>query len=464
MIVEAALAQELPNRESNLWPIVVQQHDATTDTLDRIDFAGPLISQDFEQERTITALRPFWVDFRSTTNDTIEAAHFLYPLFNYQRTEDSRSWDIFRLIRFRRDLNKDSSVERSSTFFPLYFNRQNSDHPEKSYRGLLPIAGSVRNKLGYDRISWTLFPFYSKWERGEETTRATPWPFFKIRRGGGSRGFHLWPLYGRMERPGDYRKRFWLWPFIYHHRIHMDREVPTTKFGVLPFYASEYGEGQLESRTWLWPFMGYTKREEPRFHQRRYLWPLWVVSRSDDKRLNRWLPFYSLMEHPNYQRRWLLWPLFRKARYQEGTVDVTRNQFFFYLYWSMRQVSIEDPEGPAARRTHLWPFFSLWDNGHGRRQFQLFSPLEVFFQDNDAIRHLYTPLFALYRSEKKAPDHRRIELLFRLLTYESNPDTWRFNLGPLLTLGKRRFELLRGLVGINRNREEKEFKFLWRQF
>ena len=30
------------------------------------------------------------------------------------------------------------------------------------------------------------------------------------------------------------------------------------------------------------------------------------------------------------------------------------------------------------------------------RQFQLLSPLEVFFQDNEPVRRAYSPLFAVY--------------------------------------------------------------------
>lgn len=458
---EESLPRELPIFESNFWPISVEQRDSATGVLQKRDLAGPLIAKDFEKTPKVTALRPFWVNFRSGVNGEIETAHFLYPLFNYQSEENSIRWDIFRRIRFQRHQYKDGGFERRTTLFPFYFSGHNSDFPEKSYRGLFPIIGSVPGSLGYDRISWILFPFYSRWERGEEVTWAAPWPFLKVRRGGGSRGFHMWPLYGKMERPGEYRHRFWLWPFIYDQRSQLQEEVPHETFGVLPFYASEDAAG-LKSRSWLWPFFGYTDRVQQRYHQSRYLWPLWVVERSERKKLDRWLPFFARTEAPGYRKLWYLWPFLKKERYQQDGRDITKSQVLFFLYWSMQQSHIKTPDSPAAYRKHLWPLFSSWDNGQGRRQFQFLSPFESFFQDDPVIRELYSPLFAFYRSEQKAPDHKRIEIFFKLLTYETHSDRWRFNLGPFVTLEKHRFKILNGLFGVDR--EQRKFQLMWIQF
>ena len=40
-----------------------------------------------------------------------------------------------------------------------------------------------------------------------------PWPFLRSTRGAAS-GFALWPLFGYEARPGAYRHRYLLWPFV----------------------------------------------------------------------------------------------------------------------------------------------------------------------------------------------------------------------------------------------------------
>jgi len=42
------------------------------------------------------------------------------------------------------------------------------------------------------------------------------------------------------------------------------------------------------------------------------------------------------------------------------------------------------------------------DNGAGARQFQLFSPVDVFLGDNENVRLLWSPLFAIYRYDQPA--------------------------------------------------------------
>jgi hypothetical protein len=82
-------------------------------------------------------------------------------------------------------------------------------------------------------------------------------------------------------------------------------------------------------------------------------------------------------------------------------------------------------------KRHLWPLFSQWDNGAGQRQFQLLSPLEVFFPNSDPIRQVYTPLFALYRYDQRAPGDTRHSFLWSLISWRNSPEEKEFHLGPL---------------------------------
>lgn len=455
-----ALAASPPSVD-NWWPIFVEESDPHTGEQRRIDIGGPFFSRTNAEKSRVWTFRPFWTRFSSLDNSE-EQMHILYPFYNYYRDPTGVRWDIFSLIRSRKDEHPSDLSESVFRVFPFYFSLQSSD-PEKSYRGLFPIWGSLGNTLGYDRISWKLFPLYSKWERHDEVTWGTPWPFIRFREGGGSHGFQLWPLFGQMWRPGEYDQRFFLWPLIYYHKEHPWQERAREKWGFLPFYARVSGEG-LISETWLWPFFGYTRQKSPRYSENRYLWPIWVVGRSEEKNMDRWLPFYLRVQRPadNYERRWWLWPFFRKESYQQEGLDIVKHQFLYFLYWSMKQSRQGHPEGSSVRKRHLWPLFSYWDNAQGRQQFQLFSPFEVFFPQDKVIREVYSPFFAIYRYEEREPGYSSHNFLFKLITYDKTPEMRRLTIGPLLTAESKGFEILHGLLGADFR--EKKFKLLWFEF
>ena len=122
-------------------------------------------------------------------------------------------------------------------------------------------------------------------------------------------------------------------------------------------------------------------------------------------------------------------------------------------------------DGPVARRTHLWPLASRWDNGAGTRQFQLLSPLEALFAYNQGVRSLYSPLFAVYRSEQIGDDFSRQNLLFNFITYRREADTVQTDVGPLVGWGHHEngshFSLLKSLFGYERQENHRRFRLFW---
>jgi hypothetical protein len=226
--------------------------------------------------------------------------------------------------------------------------------------------------------------------------------------------------------------------------------------GVLPFYAASSGPGYV-SETYLWPFFGYTERTLPApYRETRYLWPFWVQGQGDGRHVNRWGPFYTHSVIKGYDKQWVAWPLYRQARWVDEGIERERRQLLYFLYWHEEQRAAGRPQSPVAELTHVWPFFSGWDNGAGRRQWQLFSPLEVFFPGNAKVRQTWSPLFAVARHDQRAPGHTRTSLFWNAVTAESQAQEQRseFHLGPLLSVsragGERRIAVGNGLFGFHR--------------
>jgi hypothetical protein len=444
--------------ERNIWPVLVEQNDAAL-AAPRWTAAGPLLfSQPVEPSRfngatTASGFRPFYLS-ATTEGGQVRDGYGLYPLFSYHRMEDGYRWSFFSLVNhYSTTASRDSATQQGFDLWPLYFSRD-TGNPETSYHAVLPLYGDVKQRFGQDRLTWVLFPLYARWEKNRVRTFTAPWPFLKIMTGEDNHGFDLWPLFGHREKAGVYRDQFYLWPLIYDREVALPEGATDHRAGFLPFYAMARTP-DFRSETFLWPFFGYTDRTAPHvYHQTDYFWPLFVQGRGQDRLVNRWAPFHTHSVIKGTDKRWILWPLWREEKWSDGRLAHRKRQLLYFLYNDNRQRSVSNPALPMARKTHYWPFLTVWDNGAGQKQVQALSPLEVFFPDNDPVRLLYSPLFALYRYNRPAPGRVEHFALWHFLSYRRSPSHREFHLGPLYSQesggGEKRFALGNGLIALQR--------------
>jgi hypothetical protein len=436
--------------ERNYWPFWVNQ-GADTEGVERWTSLGPLIYGSHNQPGdTLQGFRPLYHTYAGADGSTSRS--ILYPLWyrEYDAATDDNKWTILNLINSR------SSTARDDRFsvWPVYFSRDTGE-PETSYKAFFPIYGDIKLRFGQSRIKWAPFPLYVRSENSGLVTTSTPWPFIKTYHGDGHEGFDLWPLFGHRAKPGVSDHRFLLWPLFYSRSDGLDTDEPHRRSGFLPFYATETAAG-YHSRTYVWPFFGYSERTAPTaYHQTNYFWPLWVQGRGEHRYVNRWAPFYTHSVTPSRTQTWVLWPLWRNRRWDSEQLHHQRRQLLYFVYHSEVQTSRQSPGLPAATKQHLWPLVSHWDNGAGRVQWQVLSPLEVFFPHSERVRQMWSPLFALYRYNQSAAGEYRHSLLWNGVTYARSvsEQTREFHLGPLLSYtadtGSSQWGFLAGLLRIN---------------
>ena len=442
--------------ERNGWPLFVEQSPPDAPVSSR-QMLGPLL---FAKESTglVAGFRPLYL--RAEAGDK-ESAALLYPLFTWEKQPGYRKFSFLQLVNVQHSDEPGKPARKNFDVWPLYFSKETGD-PATSYHAFFPIAGTVKYRFGRDELSWTLFPLYlHSTKAGREVTTA-PWPFLTFIQGGGHHGFEFWPLFGRRGRAHDYDRQFYLWPLGFKSAQHLDQPVPTVSQGFLPFYTRDTAPGLIREN-YVWPFFGYTHRTEPnRYDETRYFWPLFVQGQGDQRRINRWAPFYTHSAIKGYDKTWVAWPLYRHAEWTEGGIAQEKNQLLYFLYLSQTQRSLTNPAAAPAHKTHLWPLFSAWDNGAGRRQVQVLSPLEVFFPSNDVIRQLYTPLFALYRYDRDASVERH-SLLWNAITWRRGTAGRAFHLGPLVSVDagtdRQRVAFGLGLFGWQRRPGETKSRF-----
>jgi hypothetical protein len=425
---------------------------------------------------SVSGLRPLWVQQKDAQGH-FRAGFFLYPVFSYRTDATTYQWNVLELIRRTgRHANapaRTSRYEPGGDFeiWPFWFSRETGD-PELSYHALFPVAGTIKNKLGFDRASWVAFPLYAQTEKKGVMTTSVPWPIVRITRGN-AHGFGIWPLFENRERPGAYTYHTFLWPLGYNNTIEPPADAPAgtppkRQVGFLPFYARHTGPGYLDEN-FGWPFFGYTDRTQPApYHETRYFWPLLVQGRGDHF-VNRWGPFYTHSINKGYDKTWYAWPVVRHAEWEDRGLAMEKTQVLYFLYWNETQRSARNPSKPAASLTHVWPLFSRWDNGAGEEQFQLFSPLEVFFPGNEKVRAAWSPLFALARHEQTGPGEERTSLLWNALTWRRSDARHEreFHVGPLFSSAargeERRVAIADGLISFRREPGSR-WRVVWLDF
>jgi hypothetical protein len=431
LLVAGAVPAHGAERESNAWPSRVTQLDSEGQPM-AWQGAGPLFfSRPLAGGGRVHGFRPFWVA-RENAEGRRTSSSFLYPVF-FARSDDTvRAWSVLNLINHRAPAAGAATENAPGGFdvWPFYFSRDTGT-AATSYRAFFPVAGEVKNRFYRERVSWLLFPLYLRTEARGVVAKSYLWPFVRTASGGGVERFALWPLLGWRNQEGVSRQSYYLWPLIYRKTTGLDTPTPLEAGGVLPFHAYERS-AELQSETWLWPFFGYLDRAAPyRYSEVRYFWPLFVQGAGDDRMRSRWAPFYTRSVIQGYDKQWVLWPLYRRDRWEEDGLARSQARVLFFLYRSETQRRAAPADGPVAIKDHLWPLYSRWDNGAGRRQFQLLSPFGSFFPDNEDVKETWGPLLALYRRDVSGPDEQRESYLFDLITRRRSGEEREFHLGPL---------------------------------
>jgi len=442
-------------KETNFWPLYVEQEGSPVGRSDHWGSLGPFISYTERESVRIVSYRPLYTSFENLeTGD--KSSYLLYPFFHWKDVGDVQTKGAQNLIKLR---DKDSTDESFTQVFPFYYRSVTGD-PETSYHALWPIAGNLKNRFGRDETDFIAWPLYVRTVRGDEIRTHTPYPFIQQLDGPHSSGFGLWPFYGHFERENDYDKTYALWPFYYNEFHNLNRDQPYQRFGILPFYTRETAAG-LKSETFGWPFFGYTREWAPRkeYWENRYFWPFFMRADGQKRTVNRWMPFYTHESAPGMDKRWYLWPLLKRKTVQESGYIRDRTSLLYFLYRDEKQYY---SDGTARMRT-LWPLAGYWDDGAGRKQLQVLDPFTAFFPRNEKVKENWSPLFALYRYDERAGNGRH-SLLWDLVVWERDESgTKGFYLGPLFQWeDSGGWEILKGLIGSTRSEGESRMRFFWK--
>lgn len=385
--------------------------------------------------------------------------YYFYPLGQATYEEGHIYWKTFlNLFNYDRHFYKKRPYSEGK-FFPIYFFKEGFGK-SNDYAAVWPLGGTVKNFWGKEQADWFLWPLWVKTTQGKTYNYWFPWPFINYRCGI-SHGFGLWPMGGHFYQTGVYDDRYMLWPLIYHRK---DFDKNAIKRGFLPFYAYEKTPN-VSDLSIIWPIWGHRFVYDKHYEEYRILWPFFVQANGDDRLINRWGPFYTYSENKarKSNKTWYLWPFIKQQNWQENDIDFHQEQFLYFIFWHQEQKNHQNGKF-LGNKTHFWPIYSYWKNAQGREQLQIFSPLEVFFQNNTMIRDLYTPFFNLFHYDKN--DNAVTQtFLFNWITEKRNGKDvqfcWKFLMDYKNTAEEKSFSLLNGLIEYKKMNNEKCCRLFW---
>ncbi len=423
---------------------------------DTIDSVGPFFYKKTSETTRIWAAPPLF-SYTLDRDTDYEEFDFIYPVLSYDRFGPEYRFHIAQWFSFAGGQTQGETNVHRFTLFPLYF-QQRSPVPELNYTALVPFYGDLKNRLFRDEVHFILMPIYVQSRKRGVVTDNYLYPVFHLRHGKGLTGWQVWPFvghehkevtwntndWGDQELVGGHDRRFILWPIYGKSDNGIGTGNPEQYRAVLPLY-SLLRSPKRDSTTYPWP-LGYTRTvdREKNYTEIGAPWPLVVFANGPGKHTRRVWPIYSRSSNGILESDFYLWPIYKYNRVKADPLDRERTRILFFLYSNTSDKSTET--GAARLRQDLWPLFTSHRDFNGDKTFQVLSILEPLLPNNKSIERNYSPVWALWRTEKTArtgahsesfllnlyrhessPGHKKLSLLFGLFQYESSLDEghWR---------------------------------------
>lgn len=424
----------------------------------RTEILGPFFYSEQQESKRSWGIPPLTISHTADPDTDWEQFDFAYPIMTYTRFGEEYRWQFFQLFNFAGGRNPDTSDTHRFSLFPFYFQQRSSD-TNQNYTAFFPIYGRLDHRFFRDRIDFILFPLYSKTWKKDVITYNTPYPFIHVRHGDGLAGWQVLPFaghehkeitwqtngFGEKQVNAGHDSRFVVWPFYFQstNGIGITNGL-VTQHAVIPFY-SAYRSKPRDSTSWGWPFgVTHSVDREKKYNEWDAPWPLIEFARGQGKTQNRVWPFYSHGTNQYLQNTWFCWPIYKYNRVTAPPLFRDRTRILFFLY---SRVNVKNTAtGDSSQRTDFLPLFTRRRELNGNESLQILSIIEPVFPNNKKIERDYSPLYALWRSEKNprtgassqsllwnlyrrdvTPNSKKISLLLGLFQYQTgmNEPRWR---------------------------------------
>jgi len=429
--------------ELNLGPLLTIEKDGASGSSE-LNALGPFFtSRQFNQRREY-GLRPLFYYMNDDEKDSSEF-DFLYPISTYDRRDgDWRFQFLIHLLYLESKKNRTGYRETEFNLFPFFFIKS-AENKDDSHFAFFPLFGKLKNKFYRDEITFVLFPLFLQTKDGEEINQSFLWPFFGFYKGGGQRGFKIWPLFGYRKKENKLDDKFALWPIFISRRMMFYGEERKS-FSIFPLYSiSETPE--RTNKTLFWPFFNYQEDRKKGTTRWDAPWPFISFTRGNNEG-NRVFPFFSFYEGsrggsilPSESREeepvdsdgFILWPLYR---YSFITLEDYRRRSISVLLILYKDIYDEPivEGGKSGRRVSLWPLFSYERDSDGNRKFEFLSLIEPLISGSESLERNYSPLWQVLEWKRYKDGRSVSSILWNTIRTERNSRGATLRVQPIIPI------------------------------
>lgn len=366
------------------WPLFSFESYAEKKELEVL---GPLFVWRSTPQRTEWGLRPFVYRTKDQEAQLLRW-EFLYPFGKYQLKEGE--WKAylvpFTILRDEVTTASPGCREANVSLLTAFWGRTDDN---ETYGGLFPLAGQFKERFGRERISFYIWPLYSRIDSEGEVSWRIPWPIISLF-AGEARGVYIWPLWGKKERVGEYAKGFFLWPFYAYMDERLNTDDPISKRFYLPIYATIRSRG-MRTDLFFPPLFLYQEADSPRLQKWQIPWPFITLVRGEGVWEIEVFPFYRRREEEQNRRLAILWPIYK---YEWDTIATQQEQVHRFLLINRYRRIKDLTTGKESVSLNVWPLFDYQRTDDGEQWLYVFPLLPL--HDEGMQRNIY-PLFWLYR-------------------------------------------------------------------
>lgn len=347
---------------------------------------------------------------------------FLWPLGRVRVNALETQARLFPLWNWVSREFTDGSAETDWYFlFPFIWGgaeRQNAEAAWDRYFGVLPFwLDAPAEFLTYDRLTFFLWPLYTRTEKDGRVGHTFLWPLLGF---GGAEDpaethwYRALPLFNHIARQGEFARYSVLWPFINWSIELIESGDPLHSFNLFPLFGWQKNE-TITAWSFLWPFF---RGENIGTRKTQYdiLWPFfhWLEDNTLDRDLKTWWvwPFISRTTSI-YRSTWsVLWPIIWWREYFDP--DGTQTQQWILPFF--KHVRMEFDSGGADDYLQIWPLFDVESRREGTGGWNFPSPWFWRSGYEEGIGEAYDWLYTLARSKTRAPDDKATHLAAHLYT------------------------------------------------
>ncbi len=417
---------------------------------------------------THLVVRPFYLANESPDGNRFYASLMPFVYWAYETPRNDEWLSLLGLVHSVDYRHSTGVRDYDFGVFPFFFYGDSPDERDR-YFLLWPLGGTIRGKLGQDRITAWVFPgfalfflyppafpptllfgavliasfvpLYVDYESRDYRAWGVLWPLIQRGQSHNRDDMRVLPFYSHNFKQGSYDNYSWFLLFNYQ-QVYMKDDVQRTFF-ILPLYGRRWNSsGKAGASTLLWPLFSWGYSRKAGSLELNFPWPLVQVQESVVPRVSKriFFPFYGRYRYEE-RETFFATPLYFSMRSETRNFQ-SEYHISMLIVWYFTREYRDRPSseyGSRWRYFKIWPLFQYEYDDRGNLTFNTLSLLP--WRDPEGYERLYQPFWTLFEYRRFQDGEKRLGLLLRLYSQRWNDTFLHVKVPFLFTLGRENGQL-----------------------